>query len=840
MDQGTICNVLLRERGEALYLVDANEPARRLLGLPASGSPTGSLAEHVPELAERILPLLQRGLPALGAVEDVVLLHLEGKPQRLELRLTRLADQVLATFRSSPGFRQFMELSLDMLAVVNSRGYFEEVSHYFAECLGYTSDELCAEPFLSFVHAADRESTMAKFQELLNGGSAIGFANRYRRKDGQYRWLSWHASAPDMTGRLYAVARDITAENERSHTRIILERALRGLHVGIVLTDRQARVEWCNPRLCEMTGYSMAELVGQRIGPTLHGPDTDRQEVSRLRACIAQGVSFSTLLVNYHKSGRPYWVEIEAQPLEYDGALHFLAVEQDVTDRVGARLALTRSEQRFRQALEGSRDAIYLLDAVRDGAGEIVDFVFAEVNVAAESELGLRREQLIGQHLCTRFPINREARFFERYRQVACGAPPFAQEYEIPSTGTAPGFYRHFVAKLHDGVVIFNQNLTETRARERERETLLETLRQAQKMEALGQLASAVAHDFNNSLAVMRGTADALAVHAAQDTDATSLVNELCGAIDRARSFVRRLLDFARPAVVRHEPIDLSQLTDELCRATQRTFPAGIALRWDLRPGLVIKAGSGQIDQIVGNILANARDAVAGRGQISVQLRDELCEGAHVALLEIKDDGSGMTAEVLARFTDPFFTTKAGHGGLGLGMATVLGVVRALAGRLDAESSPGAGTTIRISIPRVQETPAAEARMAQRRSPSLQGARLLLVDDNPRVGELLSRVLVKSGFAVSLVTSAGEAMVWAEGQTMSPDVAIVDYMMPEMNGVELAQKLHARWPRLPLLLATGAGIHEPQVEDSGIQGILYKPFSVGELLERIESLLRAS
>jgi PAS domain S-box-containing protein len=164
-----------------------------------------------------------------------------------------------------------------------------------------------------------------------------------------------------------------------------LERALRDLRVGVVLTDADARVEWCNPRLCEMTGYSAEELSGRRIGPTLQGPNTDRAEVARLRACIARHEAFSTLLVNYHKSGRPYWVEIEAQPLEYDGARHFLAVEQDVTERVEARLALARSEQRFRQAIEGSRDAIYFLESVRDDEGELVDFRFSEVNGAAIS-----------------------------------------------------------------------------------------------------------------------------------------------------------------------------------------------------------------------------------------------------------------------------------------------------------------------------------------------------------------------------------------------------------------------------------------------------------------------
>jgi PAS domain S-box-containing protein len=840
MDKGGICNVLLSERDGALYCVEANELARKYLRLPATGSVAVPLRECAPGLADRLVPMLRDRPSVLASSEEVAMLHLDGKLRRVGVRLTWLGEQWLASFRMDRELHQFMEVSLDMLAIANSNGYFEEVSRYFATALGYSPEELCAQPFLSFVHEADRESTTQIFSQLLSGADALGFVNRYRCKDGQFRWLSWHCKAPDETGHMYAVARDITAEKQRSHTRLILERALRDLQVAVVLTDSSANVEWCNPRLCEMTGYSAAELIGKRIGPTLQGADTDRDEVARVRACIAQGAPFSTLLVNYHRSGRPYWVEIEAQPLEYDGELHFLAIEQDVTARVEARLALTRSEQRLRQAIAGSRDAIYLLEAERDSKGEIADFRFTEVNEAAERELSMTREQLIGQSICKLFPVNREAGFFERYRQVAASGQPYSQEYEIPKDRPAPGFYRHFVAKLHNGVVIFNQNLTEIRAQEQERAALLEALRRAQKMEALGQLASAVAHDFNNSLAVMRGTADALRDHPGQDDEARALLDEMCGAVDRARGFVRRLLDFARPAVVRSESVNLSQLIPELCRSTGRTFPSGISLHCEVEPEVTVQAGTGAMEQILGNILANARDAVRGRGQIKVSLQTAAIDGSRVAVIAVRDNGVGMSPDVLARFTDPFFTTKAESGGLGLGMATVLGTVGALGGRLDTESAPGEGTTVRVMLPLAQNSRPVSAPPSPARTRPLRAAKLLLVEDDPHVGPLLRRALARHGYEVSLVTSGGHAISWAEEQAVAPDLAIVDYTMPGMNGVEVARRLHSQWPKLPLLLATGGGVSESGIEDYGIQSILFKPFSAGELIDRVEGLLHAS
>lgn len=840
MDKGGICNVLLSERDGALYCVEANELARKYLRLPATGSVAVPLRECAPGLADRLVPMLRDRPSVLGSSEEVAMLHLDGKLRRVGVRLTWLGEQRLVSFRIDRELHQFMEVSLDMLAIANSNGYFEEVSRYFAISLGYTPEELCAQPFLSFVHEGDRESSAQLFSQLLKGADAVGFVNRYRCKDGGGRWLSWHCKAPDETGHIYAVARDITAEQQRSHTRLILERALRDVRVAVVLTDSKAIVEWCNPRLCEMTGYSAAELIGKRIGPTLQGANTDREEVARVRACIAQGAPFSTLLVNYHRSGRPYWVEIEAQPLEYDGELHFLAIEQDVTARVEAQLALARSEQRFRQAIAGSRDAVYFLEAVRDEKGEIADFRFTEVNGAGERELSMTREQLLGQSLCTLFPINREAGFFERYRQVTSGGHPYALEYESPASCPAPGYYRQFLSKLHDGVVIFNQNLTEIRAQEREREALLEALRQAQKMEALGQLASAVAHDFNNSLAVMRGTADALRDHTSEDGEARSLLEEMCGAVDRARGFVRRLLDFARPAVVRNEPVNLSQLIPELCRSTGRTFPPGISLHCEVEPEVTVQAGTGAIEQILGNILANARDAVRGRGQISVSLRTATLDGSRAAVIAVRDDGVGMSPDVLARFTDPFFTTKAESGGLGLGMATVLGTVGALGGRLEAESAPGGGTTVRVTLPLAQESLSVSPPPSPVRPRPARSAKLLLVEDDPHVGPLLRRALARHGFDVSLVTSGGHAISWAEEQAAPPDLAIVDYTMPGMNGVEVARRLHNQWPRLPLLLATGGGVSESGIEECGIQSILFKPFSASELIDRVEGLLHAS
>lgn len=388
------------------------------------------------------------------------------------------------------------------------------------------------------------------------------------------------------------------------------------------------------------------------------------------------------------------------------------------------------------------------------------------------------------------------------------------------------------------------------------RRQLEEQLRQAQKMEAIGKLAGGIAHDFNNLLMAIGGYTAAVREQVSSNATAVADLEEIQRAAGRAAGLTRQLLAFSRQQVLAPQLLDLPTVVDSLGNMLRRLIGEDINLQIEHLAGpCAVKIDASQLEQVLLNLTLNARDAMPAGGQLRLQTRTEVVAAkepqpgtalppGRYAVLVVQDTGSGMGEEVRARAFDPFFTTKEPGKGTGLGLATVYGIVRQSGGHIALESQLGRGTSVQIYLPLVatpalQPTGGEDARLAP--SASAPTARILVVEDEPVVRELVMRLLRRAGHQVTGATDGEQALAVA-GKELAFDVLVTDVVMPGMNGRELAERLRERHPRLPVLFMSGYAhdLDGSLPEAMGASAFLQKPFDATALLERVQGLLQVS
>jgi PAS domain S-box-containing protein len=393
-----------------------------------------------------------------------------------------------------------------------------------------------------------------------------------------------------------------------------------------------------------------------------------------------------------------------------------------------------------------------------------------------------------------------------------------------------------------------------------ERHALEEQLRQAQKMDAVGRLAGGVAHDFNNLLTVIRGNAALLLEHTPPDSELRGELQEIERAASRAADLTRQLLAFGRKQVLQPQELDLNAVVAQLTRMIDRLIPKTIAVV--LTPAShvgFVRADRGQIEQVILNLVINARDAMPEGGQLELRTGevtvgrgydgqqpaglvappDVPIRPGRYTTLSVSDTGTGMDEETRARAFEPFFTTKPVGEGTGLGLATVYGIVKQSDGYVWIDSQPGRGTTVHVCLPRV-DGEVKVSRTTPTAAPVVPGPRtVLLVEDEDGVRDLTQRVLERQGYLVHVARDGVEALALYADHKASIDVLVTDVVMPRLGGSELVQKLRADRPDLPVLFMSG------YARNAAIRGapgdrrtrFLQKPFTVPAFQQAVAELL---
>ncbi len=385
---------------------------------------------------------------------------------------------------------------------------------------------------------------------------------------------------------------------------------------------------------------------------------------------------------------------------------------------------------------------------------------------------------------------------------------------------------------------------------ESEREKALQTqLDRARRLESVGQLAGGIAHDFNNILGVIMNYAEFVADELDADSKAREDVEEIRRAAERAAALTRQLLIFSRREVAKPEVMYLRDTIADLENLLRRALGERIELEAHFESErMAVLIDPGQIEQVLVNLAVNARDAMPDGGRLvieieSADLDDEYAymhpdtEPGSYVRLKVSDTGIGMSPETVEKVFEPFFTTKSD--GTGLGLATVYGIVTGAGGRIDVYSEPGMGTTIKIHLPAVSESPS-ETKPEPRTTSDGNGETILVVEDEPGVLRMAERILGRGGYSVIGTSSGAEAVEICAQQSQPIDLLLTDVIMPEMLGTELVEKAEALRPGLKVIFMSGYShaVLAPQAlaEENG-RAFIEKPFNANGLLTTVRELL---
>jgi PAS domain S-box-containing protein len=525
-----------------------------------------------------------------------------------------------------------------------------------------------------------------------------------------------------------------------------------------------------------------------------------------------------------------------------------LVVAGAMLDRwAGTLRAVRESEERFRVMVDAIQDyAIVTIDT----RGRINSW-----NRGAERILGYTAREIVGQSLC-RFYADTDRANGERELAIAAREGRFEREGVRVVGKDRPVFANITTTAMRDdrgeliGFVRILRDVTEKLRAEEELRQSERQLRQSQKMEAIGQLAGGVAHDFNNMLTAIRGYTDLLLLET-PDVDSDEALREIRKAADRAASLTRQLLAFSRKQMLQPRPVNANTVVGEMESMLRRLLVGDVELVTRLDAQLdQMTVDPAQLEQVVLNLVVNARDAMAKGGRITietanVQLDEEFCRshptaqpGPHV-VLTVSDTGEGMTEEVRRQIFEPFFTTKPRGAGTGLGLSMVYGIVKQSGGHIWVYSEPGEGSVFRIYFPRTSHPAMSAPARVPAVGPHGSSGTVLVADDEEGVRRMVGALLERQGYRVLSACDGVDALELSQRHEGSIDLLITDMMMPRMHGKELGERLSAVRPKIRVLFMSGYA--DEQIIERGLldsqMSFIQKPFALSELVAKIRTTM---
>ncbi|HPO14475.1 MAG TPA: PAS domain S-box protein [Candidatus Hydrogenedentes bacterium] len=821
--------------------------------------------EDLPRLQERVQEM--RSTPGAAVSTVFRFQHKNGSWRVLDCTIRNLLNEpnvevIVANFRditerkraeealreSEEKYRRIVETATEGLVVTDASFLINFINAQAAQAIGYTVEEMLGKPINSFIFPEDIALLAGRMQLREQRGNER-YELKLRAKDGSCVWALVSASPlTDDKGRFKGSFALFTNITDRKQT----EEALRESEERLKLTlaaVKEGVWDW-NLVTRELKfvsdyftvlGYTADEFAqGYDFQRSLIHPEDVENLESTIAAAIARDEGFACEFRVRKKDGEWCWVLTRGKAVTWDDTgrpLRAVGTHSDITER--KRVEAERD--RLAMAIDQIAESVVIWDAK-----DTIQYV----NPAFERTLGYARDEAIGQDINNL--LNKEF-FSETMKRdiddtVDRGDVWKGQVVVQRKNGTSLTM-ETTISPIRDshGNVISHVSVS----RDITNELLLEEqLRQAQKMEAIGQLAGGVAHDFNNLLQVILVNLELIGDAHGPGTKVWEAAEDVRKAAQRAADLTSHLLAFSRRQSIQPVNLDLNDLVQGLLKMIWRVIGEHIELCFS--PGVNLDTtfvDKGQMEQVLMNLCVNARDAMAHGGTLTIETKNitldaSFCrsqpwavEGRYV-LLCVTDAGCGIDAETLEHIFEPFFTTKEVGKGTGLGLAMVYGIVKQHHGLVCVESTPGTGTVFKIYLPAVDrpvQRPSGEVKM-----PVAGGAETILIaEDDPAVLKMVAMILKTAGYTALTAPNGTLALRLFEENADVIDLVILDVMMPGLSGRQVMDKILDKYPDTQFLFTSGYSedaIHTDFVVQEGLQ-LVKKPYSRNDLLRAIRQIL---
>jgi two-component system cell cycle sensor histidine kinase/response regulator CckA len=788
-----------------------------------------------PEISD-LLGLHQSSLPYLVLLPALL----------LSLGLNARYRQRLWELRTRLGL--IMDSTEDAIFTKSLNGEITAWNQGAQRLYGYEAEEVLGRPLSILFPGDEADEPKAILRRIRQGQSIQGVRHTCVTRNGTVLKVSLAASPVlDRQGRVQGgvvIGRNVTLRQEVEEASRTSEARFRALTEhsadAVALFDAEGRILHCRGASERILGYRPEELVGRSGFDLAHSEDRPMLRAA-LRQCITNTRRSVIRFRVRHRSGSIRWLEGVFNNLLDDPDVRAVVNNyRDITQAVAAEEALLKSEEKFAKAFRSSPLAITIATQAH---GRYVD-----VNDAFLQMLGYERSAVIGR---TAVELNVWADPEDRITMLQQLNDSSMAKGLHTRLRTSSGEIRETNVSAElielDGapcVLAITQDVTEAKRLENQ-------FRQSQKMEAVGRLAGGVAHDFNNILCVIIGYSELSLHHLAPDHPMAKNALEVKNAANRAASLTRHLLAFSRQQVLYPRILDLNTVVHSLNQMLPRIIGDDISLAFKPQVPLgCIRADPGQIEQVLMNLVVNARDSMPKGGTIVIETSnieldaDTVDSHASVrpgryVMLSVSDTGCGMDEKTVGKIFEPFFTTKAPGQGTGLGLSTVHGIVQQSHGHIWVYSQLGKGTTFKLYFPQHEESADAADDWSLDIEPVGGSETILVVEDDESLRHVTAALLESAGYQVLQADNAESAVVLGQEVTEPIDLLLTDALMAGMGGVELSARLKARRPHLKVLLMSGYagdliaryGAIEPEM------ALMEKPFTRHDLLSRIHTVL---
>jgi len=724
----------------------------------------------------------------------------------LRAKLKR-AEQALQT--SSHRLRLLTDCVPAYVAYVGAKDlHYYYVSQKFEEAFDRSREEIVGTHIRNLIGEENYKFALPYIAQV-RAGQPVSYINTFRIAQGR-RWIKVNY-VPDFDTQgqvvgIVVLSYDVTeqkqTEQDLLESQKRFELFMQHLPGAAFIKDQEGRLLYCNECFASLINRRLEDLIGKETEdytPVDIAADFLRENAEMLH--------HNRVLEREHSypgpDGLSHWLTIKF-PILRDGEPPLVgAMSLDISMRKQAEEAL--------QEREALLESIFRVAPI--GIGLTRNRVLVEVNDYICEMTGYARQELVGKDSSVLYPTQVDYDFVgsEKYRQIAeTGTGTVETRWQSKDgriinvlLSSTPLNFRD----VAEGVTFAALDITE-------RKRLEEQYHQAQKMEALGRLTGGVAHDFNNLLTVINGFAELMQLRLAPDHSLQEMLKQIIQSGQRATDLVHQLLAFSRKQIIEPKILDLNNSVSGVEKMLQRLIGEDIQMEVVLAPDLwPVRVDPVQIEQVIVNLVVNARDAMPRGGQLVLQSQNIVLDDTFTRHLDIRpgdyvmisvsDSGVGMEEEVMAHIFEPFFTTKEMGRGTGLGLATIYGIVKQSDGHIEVESASGRGTIFKVYLPSAQPRTAEQAVLNQKTELPTGRETILLVEDDDDVRDLVSTMLRNLGYLVLEAENGITALELSASYLETIDLLLTDVIMPEMDGRQLAGQLTERRHNLKVLFMSG-------------------------------------